>query len=576
LTPDLNKYNVSRNTPKELKTLLEDAKPEIFQIGSNRIWCLYNPEILFANSILIEGSDGVIIIDTGISRKAGEYIDSKVKELIGKPVKAIIYTHHHYDHINGTKGLISKEDVEKNKIPIFASKNFIIEHTSENIVTGPVMAWRAMYGYGAYLEPEEAKEYIIGGMMAKPCFGEAAHIPPNRFVEETLDINLLGVKMHFFQTGGEAASEMVIYLPEEKILFCADEVYPSNPNLHSIRGTKPRDARKWIEAIDKMRQLDIEYLVGSHGKPITGREKIKELLLYYRDIIQFQHDQAVQYINNGYTQKEIAEKLYELPAFLEYPPYSSNYYGHILHNVPEFYVGYISWFSGDPVELKPTPQKEAAKRLIKMMGGREKVFAEAEKAFFADDPQFAAELMTLLVRIDNEDFESRQLKAACFRKLGYRQINSWWRAWYLTSALELEGNIDIPALTEERATMMRNIEFVKSLSIEQIYNRFRYCVIQKEAGNKHIIIGFEFKDTKEKFAMELRHSIIEYHDEIPKEHDAVLVMSRDLLNKIMARQETFVGAILKRKIAIKGKKKKLSEFFKCLDLEIKPIYMAMK
>jgi len=50
----------------------------------------------------------------------------------------------------------------------------------------------------------------------------------------------------------------------------------------------------------------------------------------------------------------------------------------------------------------------------------------------------------------------------------------------------------------------------------------------------------------------------------------------DLLNKIMARQETFVGAILKRKITIKGKKKKLLEFFKCLDLEVKPIYMAVK
>ncbi|MHA1210966.1 MAG: alkyl sulfatase dimerization domain-containing protein [Candidatus Heimdallarchaeota archaeon] len=541
-----------------------------------KIWCLYNPEILFANSILIEGDEGVIVVDTGISRKAGEYINKKLKELTDKPVKAIIYTHHHYDHINGTEVLVSKEEVEQNNIPIFAAKNFILEHTSENIVTGPIMAWRAMYGYGAYLEPEEAKEYIIGGMMAKPSFGETAHIVPNRFVDEILDINLLGVKLHIFQTGGEAASEMVIYLPEEKILLCADEIYPSNPNLHSIRGTKPRDARKWIEAIDKMRQLEIEHLVGNHGKPVVGREVIQEILVYYRDIIQYQHDQAVRYINKGYTQKELAERLQKLPEYLEYPPYSKNFYGHISHNIPEFFVGYISWFSGDPVELNPTPLKESAKRIIKMMGGREKIFAEAEKAFFANEPQFAAELTTLLIRIDNEDVDARQLKAACFRKLGYQQINSWWRAWYLTSALELEGNIDIPTLTQERMAMIRNIEFVKSLSIEQIYNRFRYCVNPKEAGNKHLIVGFEFKDTKEEFAMELRHSILEYLEVIPKDCDAVLIMDRSLLNKIMAKQETIVGAILKRKISIKGKKKLIQEFFKCLDLEMEPLYMSMK
>jgi len=77
-----NKYDVPRFVPEELQQLIADAKPEIFQIADFKIWCLYNPEILFANSIIIEGEDGVILIDTGISRAAGEYIKGKIDELM--------------------------------------------------------------------------------------------------------------------------------------------------------------------------------------------------------------------------------------------------------------------------------------------------------------------------------------------------------------------------------------------------------------------------------------------------------------------------------------------------------------
>ncbi|MHA1210967.1 MAG: hypothetical protein ACTSSH_00770 [Candidatus Heimdallarchaeota archaeon] len=36
MTPKPNKYKVTRHTPEELKALLDDAKPAVFQIGSNK------------------------------------------------------------------------------------------------------------------------------------------------------------------------------------------------------------------------------------------------------------------------------------------------------------------------------------------------------------------------------------------------------------------------------------------------------------------------------------------------------------------------------------------------------------
>jgi alkyl sulfatase BDS1-like metallo-beta-lactamase superfamily hydrolase len=353
-------YVVPRFVPPELKELLEKLTPATIQIGSNSIWCLYAPEKLFANSIIIEGTDGVIVVDTGASKQAGKYIKQKIAELTDKPVTTIIYTHHHYDHTQGAGEIVSKETADNKEVTIIAAKNFTQEEITENITTGLIMTWRSSYGYGLFLEPKEQKDFVIGGMMAKPCIGPGAHLKPNLFVEGKLELELHGRKLILLQTGGEAATELVVYLPQEKILLCADEIYPSNPNLHSLRGTKPRNVLDWITAIDNMRELEIEHLVGNHGKPVSGAEKIQEILLYYRDIIQYQHDQAVRLINNGYTAQELAEELAELPDYLHYPPYSLNYYGHIRHNVPEFFVGYISWFGGDPVDLQPTPKTEKA------------------------------------------------------------------------------------------------------------------------------------------------------------------------------------------------------------------------
>lgn len=575
MTDKKNKYHIPRFVPEELQQLIADATPEIFQIANNKIWCIYNPDILFANSMIIEGDDGVILIDTGVSQRAGVFIKEKLEELTNKPLTTIIYTHHHYDHINGTAAIVDREQVEKNEITILAAQNFIKEFTAENITAGPIMAWRASYGYGQFMDKEEQDNYLIGGMMAKPSFGTGVYIAPNKLLEEVQDLEIHGIKMHIFQTGGEASTEIAIYLPELKILFCADEVYPSNPNLHSLRGTKPRDANNWIKAIDKMRLLDIDHLVGSHGKPIIGKEKIDEVLLYYRDIIQYQHDQAVRFINHGYTYKDLAERIPELPDYLKYPPYSSDYYGHIKHNVPEYFVNYVSWFAGDPIDLQPTPAKEKATKLVELMDGEEKVLVEADKLFSEGKPQLAAELATILITKNIKNMKARHLKAACYRKIGYQQVNSWWRAWYLTSALELEMKLDIQGLTKKRQELLRGWEFVSSLSLEQIYSRFRYNVDPEKAKNKNIIIGMIFTDTEEQFSLEIRHSVLIHSEEIPENADVVLTMTRELLNQILTRECTFLNAIAQKRMKVNGKKTKLLEFFKCLDLNFKPIFLTI-
>jgi len=54
-----------------------------------------------SNVGMIIGEDGLIIIDTTESTKAAENILAEFRKITDLPVKTIIYTHSHRDHISG-------------------------------------------------------------------------------------------------------------------------------------------------------------------------------------------------------------------------------------------------------------------------------------------------------------------------------------------------------------------------------------------------------------------------------------------------------------------------------------------
>ena len=54
-----------------------------------------------ANEMLIEQSDGLVLVDAGKTRGAGQRIVALIRAISAKPVKAVIITHWHQDHVMG-------------------------------------------------------------------------------------------------------------------------------------------------------------------------------------------------------------------------------------------------------------------------------------------------------------------------------------------------------------------------------------------------------------------------------------------------------------------------------------------
>jgi alkyl sulfatase BDS1-like metallo-beta-lactamase superfamily hydrolase len=171
---------------------------------------------------------------------------------------------------------------------------------------------------------------------------------------------------------------------------------------------------------------------------------IAELLTAYRDAIAFIHDQAARFMNHGYTPDELAEVLPALLPHLAAHAWLGEYYGTVKHSVRQVFSGQLGWFDGDPATLDPLPPRDRAANWVALVGGRDAALAAAQAALVAlpPEPRWAAELASLIIRLDASDTAAKLCKAQAFEALGYASNNINWRNWYLTAARELRGAYD--------------------------------------------------------------------------------------------------------------------------------------
>ena len=502
--PPENPYHVERSWPDyflEHQKLFTE-KAGTYKAGKHPVWTVHVPDGWIGNSTIIEGEDGLIVYDTSANVQAGAHILKEIRKFSDKPIKAIFYSHHHSDHHGGTAALVTPEQVADGSVKIYAWDNFEDEIANEFGAILPRQLMGVFY-YGPDLLPPEEKHHH-GCCSPKILGGKTGHIPLTDTFSEDTDLEIAGVKIRVFYTGGEAISEFGLHLPDFDMVLIGDEFFYALANVHSIRGSKPRLPENYMNALDTVREIRPQWLLGSHIMPIEGREDIQRYVTTSRDAIQYLWDQSIRHINKGYTPAELQQKFTQLPDYLDLDPFTRPMYGTPWIVAPEMYTGWVSWFSGDSTDLLPTEPVEKARRYVELMGGRDKVLAEAERAFEAGDAQFAAELTQMLVRIDHQDWGARHLKAASLRKRGYGELNTIARAWYLNGANELDGKVNPNALLRLGLGSAG-----RGLPPARLLEFLRYQVDAERAGDTRMRVGFEFTDYEQNYSVELRNSILE-------------------------------------------------------------------
>ncbi|HYR26940.1 MAG TPA: alkyl sulfatase dimerization domain-containing protein, partial [Thermoanaerobaculia bacterium] len=439
-----------------------------------------------ANTIAIIGpTKEIVIIDTlenveTVNAAIAGFRAAKIFPEGNLPIRAIIYTHNHIDHIGGVQAFIDasgrkpcvpeKPGSEGSDGPLNADaldcitligqENIVDGVNNTATVIGTIINARSAYMYGGFI-PESWR--ITNGIGLAVTEGTSDFVLPSRTFSDSMQLKAAGVNMELIYVPSETNDELAVFIPDAQnggsgkggLLQSAEVLQgPSFPNLYSLRGTAYRNPANWYQSVDRLREYDSWCMLPSHGTPLCGADNIQKLMLHFRDAVQYTHDQAVRRMNQGFTMEELPE-LIGMPSYLiedlktiqtakgndvtDPRDYLRFFYGSVPQSVRELYFGYLGWFQADPVALAPTPPKEYATNMVRLMGGRDKVLSEANEALKATRYQWAAELATLLVTTNPQDKEARHAKAAAFMGLAEPEINPNWRNWYLTAANELKG-----------------------------------------------------------------------------------------------------------------------------------------
>lgn len=571
-SPD-TRYDVSPSINPELAEHTNHFAHKIYQIGENVYsavgWSL-------ANTIMIEGDDGIVIFDASTAVEPAEKIMAEFRKITDKPVVAVVYSHFHPDHWGGVKAFVSEEDVVSGKVQIIAHETLVSNVVRQGGTVGTIQAMRSGYTFGVFLRPEDTK-YMNGGIGPQEGGGNATFIQPNVTFDKTLETEIAGIKMQFVHVPSEAPDEIALYLPETNILLSAETIQgPTLPNIHTLRGTRFRDPVQWYQSIDVLRAFKAEHMVPSHGQPVYGADRVEEVLTMTRDGMQYVHDQTIRQMNKGLTPDELAETVSFPEHLANYAPYLREYYGTVKHGVRQIYTGYLGWFGGDPVDLNPVPPVDQAARHIALMGGRDAVLKAAEDAYASEEYQWAAELATYLIRVDHDDTEARKVKAASFRHLGYAQININWRNWYLTSAMELDGDIDpLPSLYR-LAQIFSSDDVVSEWPADFLIQGMTTRLKAEETLDMHMTGAFTFTDVNETYGLEIRRGIAQMHKGAPDGTSFTLSLARATLIAMGQGRTNLKDALATGEASLEGNPADLATFLSKFEPPAQEIWLTVR
>ena len=450
-----------------------------------------------ANSIMIETEKNLIIVDTLGSVETATELIKDFRKISEKPIIAIIYTHNHLDHLGGAKVFFDEEYTE-----IYAQENII--YNLDNIATTirPIIFERSSRQFGIPLPEEEIVHQGIGGFLEINDQSTFGLVRPNILFDDQMTLKIDDLTLMLAHVPGETDDHLYVWIPEKKVVMVGDNFYRSFANLYAIRGTKFRNPMEWVHSLDKRRLLNAEHLVPSHSRPISGEENVSKALTDYRDGIQFVHDQTIRYINKGLTPNEIVQKV-KLPNHLAESPYLQPFYGSISSYIRSIFSGYIGWFSGNISDLHPLSANERAQKFVNIARKQTKISDEAESALTNGEYQWALELADILLALDPDSTNAKNIKANAAEKLSQYQLASNDYYFYRTVAGELRNEINVDPSTANSVTP----EQLEATPMDAIMNILPVNLNSEKSEEIIKTYQFSFTDSEENYSVYVRRGV---------------------------------------------------------------------
>ncbi|MBC7846941.1 MAG: MBL fold metallo-hydrolase [Flavobacterium sp.] len=194
--------------------------------------------------------EGVIAVDAPPS--IGKNILLAIKEVTNLPVKYVIYSHSHPDHI-GSAGLYP---------------------TNAQYITSSKSAAELKKHNGG-------KNQLPFGIFVG---GKPVPIPTKTFKDSlTLTVGQRTIKLLQYNRPAHSADDLIIFLPKEKIVMLVDIIYPGWVPFEQVAYAQDIDG--YINLQEELLKLNFDTLVAGHWSKLGTKQDVIKNIEYINDII---------------------------------------------------------------------------------------------------------------------------------------------------------------------------------------------------------------------------------------------------------------------------------------------------
>jgi cyclase len=238
-----------------------------------------------ANSPVFVTDTEALVIDSGTSPAAGRALVQDVKALTDKPVKYVIDSHFHYDHLFGNQVFgpdvqIIGHDHTRTRLEANTLEQYTFL-TSVRPVPERVAALRQRIAQETDPQQKATLERQVQNSLAYvEQVKEVKQTPPNVTFDNTMTLHRGGRELRLMYLGrGHTDTDVVTFLPRERIVATGDLM---ESVLSYMGDSYPED---WIATLEKLKALDFDTVLPGHGVPFKGKERITAFQEYLRDLI---------------------------------------------------------------------------------------------------------------------------------------------------------------------------------------------------------------------------------------------------------------------------------------------------
>ena len=211
-----------------------------------------------SNAGFVITPQGVVLIDALGSPELARRLLLEIRKLTPLPVTHVIVTHYHADHIFG---LLVLKQAGARILAHRGAREYLVSDT-------------------ARLRMEASRKDLAPWIDTQTRLVEA-----DEWLDGDRELVLGGVRLRILHMGpAHTPEDLVVYLPEEKLLFAGDLVFRAR-----VPFVGQADSRLWIKSLDRLLALEATTFVPGHGPVSTAArpdvQLTRDYLLHLRAVM---------------------------------------------------------------------------------------------------------------------------------------------------------------------------------------------------------------------------------------------------------------------------------------------------